>query len=94
MKYLRVTMPDGSKWDVPASIVAENRALHYSDGVKDGDYDEEYETAMAHEYTIKDWAANNMNWSDVQDEARKVSEPNLGDFQEGWMNGEKEIVEY
>lgn len=28
-KFLRVTMPDGSKWDVPVKKIAENRARHY-----------------------------------------------------------------
>lgn len=28
-KYLRVTMPDGSKWDLPAEVIARNRADYY-----------------------------------------------------------------
>ncbi len=30
MKYLRVNMPDGSKWDVPVSVIAQNRAAEYA----------------------------------------------------------------
>ena len=47
------------------------------------------------DYEIEDWAANNMNWKDVVAFARKVeSHPmNDADFQEGWINGDKEIVE-
>lgn len=46
-KYLRITMPDGSKWDVPCDVIARNR---------------------------------------IESEAEEV------DYQEGWVNGEKEIV--
>jgi len=48
MKYLRITMPDGSKWDVPARIIAKDRATYLT----------------------------------------------VGQMQESWVNGEKEIVEY
>jgi len=33
-----------------------------------------------------------MDWSDVFAVARCVSQPTEIDFQEGWMNGEAEIV--
>lgn len=31
MKYIRVTMPDLSKWDIPADFIAEARAKYYAD---------------------------------------------------------------
>jgi hypothetical protein len=86
-KYLRVTMPDGSKWDVSAKVIAGNRAEYYADDDPDTSYDEEYE--------LQDWAANNMNWHEVKDIAKKAEiEPPAVDYQEGWVNGEKEIVIY
>jgi hypothetical protein len=30
MKYLSMTMPDGSKWGVPVEMIARNRAAHYA----------------------------------------------------------------
>lgn len=92
-KYLRVTMPDGSKWDVPARLIAENRAKHYADD-PDSSYEEEYEFTMSDDFELKDWAANNMDWDDVKEFAVKAPiEPIEPDFLEGWINGEKEIVE-
>jgi hypothetical protein len=44
------------------------------------------------DYEIEDWAANNMNWVDVQAIAVKVSIKEVN-FQEGWVNGEKEVIE-
>lgn len=97
-KYLRVTMPDGSKWDVPIKVIAESRARYYAkaDGVS---YEESYEkdTISLFEedaYNIEDWAANNMNWEDVKALAVRASDAEDDvDFQEGWINGEKEVVE-
>lgn len=94
-KYLRITMPDGSKYDVPAKIIAENRAKYYADIDPDTTYEEEYEFTMTDSYELKDWAANNMNWDEVKAHAVKVpAEKKEPDYQEGWINGEKEIVEY
>jgi hypothetical protein len=101
-KYLRVTMEDGSQWDIPATIIAGDRARYYAEhdsGKKSGPefdkiFKEEMENALEDEYEIIDWAANNMDWSDVVAYAVKVENPTKKvDFQEGWLNGEKEVIE-
>lgn len=100
-KYLRVTMPDGSKWDVPAHMIANDRATYYTEKLvgtekaKEMEYKAEYDYAMSHNDELQDWAANNMNWDDVKDQARMVAQHEMSDddFQEGWINGEKEMVE-
>lgn len=66
-------MPDGSKWDVPAVLIAENRASYYAKhdtGEESGvEYDRKYAEEL--DYTLRkgdelmDWAANSMNWSDA-----------------------------
>ena len=89
-KY-HVTMPDGSVWAVPVQVIADDRDTHYRDEAEDtigfiraGELDE---------YEIKDWAANNMNWSDVKAAAVPVpGSRKLPDYQEGWVNGKKQIV--
>lgn len=100
MKYIRVTMVDLSKWDIPADFVANARAKYYAD--KEGNsetwnkiYNEEYEYTMGDNYELTDWLACNMNWDDVKDVAKKISEVKLADkdLQEGITNGEKEIIE-
>lgn len=94
---LRVTMPDGSKWDVPVSVVALNRASYYADefgGDVERSLKEDTGPLFAqNDYEIKDWAADNMDWRDVFAHARRAPiEPPAADYQEGWVNGEKEIV--
>lgn len=101
-KFLRVTMSDGSNWDVPAEIIADNRAKHYAkadSGTESGpEYDKEY--AAEYEYTLndaaelKDWAANNMDWNEVAGKAIWVTDKPKIDYQEGWVNGDREIVEH
>lgn len=96
-KRLIVTMPDGSRWGVPVDIIARDRAKHYAK-----EFDGDVERSLAEDtvplfesddFEIIDWAANNMNWSDVKDHAGRMAhstpEP---DYQEGWVNGDKEVV--
>ena len=91
-RYLRVTMPDGSKWDVPAWVIADNRAKYYKE--QGENYQEEYDVALENDGVLMDWAAGDMDWSDVKSTARKVITGDEVDYQEGWVNGDKEVVEY
>jgi hypothetical protein len=94
MKYLRVTMPDGSKWDVPAKIIAENRALEVADGAQFlGTTQAEVEYALDNYAVLVDWAENNMNWDNVRSAAVMVKSEAAMDFQDGWVNGNKELIE-
>ena len=81
-KYLRITMPDNSKWDVPITVIANHRAEYFGENYP----------KISDKYALLDWAANNMNWEDVVLQAQKVLEPDV-DYQEGWINGKKEIIE-
>ncbi len=106
-KFLRVTMPDGSKWDVPVKKIAEHRARYYyqryikeQEKSEFNSFQESYDTDTvplfeSDDYEIEDWAANNMNWKDIVAFARKVESHRMtdADFQEGWINGDKDIVE-
>ena len=103
-KRLRCTMPDGSKWDVLAEPIARARAEYYAehgDGYTKGspEYKKcmESETAYAlsgdGEADLIDYAQNNMDWDDVKASAVKVEDPDQVDYQEGWVNGDKEFVE-
>ncbi len=96
-QFLRVTMGDGSKWDVPVEVIARNRAEHYK-----REYGHDVERSLKEDtlpffardaWEIEDWAANNMNWEDVRNHAERVTKPREPDYQEGWCNGEKKIVE-
>lgn len=92
-KYLRVTMPNGRKWDVPALLIAQHRAIAIVETDMETSFDAEVKFALNNEYEIQDWAANNMDWKDVEFRAQIASEDIGVDYQEGWVNGNKEIIE-
>ena len=98
-KFLRVTMPNGDTYDIPVKIIAENRAKYYAEYFKrrhidyDKTYQEELSFTLENDYELLDWANSNMDWDDVKDHAIKVEkEPIPIDFEESWLNGEKEII--
>lgn len=97
MKVMTVLQEDGSKWAVPVEVIARSRAAHYAH-----EFGGDVERSLAEDtlpmfaddpFEIEDWASNNMNWSDVQNVAFKCGEPSPPDFQEAWINGEKEITD-
>lgn len=93
-KSLIVDMPDGLAYAVPVEIIARHRAEYYAHKEYDGDISESLrdDTIPLFEedpYNVRDWAANNMNWSKVKASAvvlvKKVDED---EFQDAWVNGE------
>lgn len=96
-KRLRIEMPDGSHWAVPVMLIAFNRAAAYEsefggDSVRSLEEDTK-PLFEGSEYEIIDWAANNMDWSDVADAAKQIATPAPEvDYQEGWVNGDKAII--
>jgi hypothetical protein len=96
-KYLRVSMPDGTKWDVPVMEIAKNRAENYKD-----EFGNDLERSLQEDTLplfeddnseVLDWAANNMDWLDVAEFALQVPlETVPTDYQEGWVNGKKEFI--
>ncbi len=94
---LIVEMPDGTRWGVPVMAIARNRAKEYA-----SEFDGDIERSLAEdtiplfesdEFEIIDWAQNNMNWDDVKAEAGRMAHSTVEpDYQEGWVNGPKELV--
>jgi len=96
-KNLRITMPDGSQWDVPIKLIARHRASYYAKV-----FGEDLERNLKEDtwplfemedgdYSIHDWAASNMDWDDVKKYAVQVSVGEC-DYQEGWLNGDYEVI--
>jgi len=95
-KELHITMPDSSVWAAPVQLIATNRAEYYArefgGDVNRSLAEDTLPLFRSDDFEIEDWAANNMNWSDVQHAAKCIS-PGDVDFQDGWVNGEKEVKE-
>ena len=97
-RYLRVTFCNGERYDVPVSVIARDRASYYAHEFG-GDIERSLkeDTLLLFDgcdYEIEDWAVNNMNWSEVVQYARRVDTllMTAEEYQEGWVNGEKEMV--
>ena len=94
-KYLLVEMPDFSVWRVPVQVIADAMTDYY---VKK--YSEDREKAKAeterrfttYEFEIEDWAANNMNWDEIEPHAVRVSAGEV-DYQIGWESGKKCVTD-
>lgn len=95
-KYYVVEMPDQSKWAIPVRIIAESRARYFAEA-DEISFEESLNNDTASlfasdDYEIHDWAANNMNWKDVKNQAIQVQQPDI-DYDDGWANGDYEVVE-
>lgn len=95
-KDYHVTMADGSVWSIPVDVIAKNRAeffvlTGYFETIEES-LEDTIQLFESDDYSIEDWAENNMNWSDVSGIAKMVSPASNIKFQEGWMNGDKEVV--
>lgn len=98
-RYLHVEMPDRSVWSVPVWIIVLDRASFDMKRREHGDIVRIIEEDVIPQFResifdLKDWASNNMNWEDVEDYACQVqSYEEPVDYQEGWVNGEKSLIE-
>jgi hypothetical protein len=95
-KFLRVEFSDGSRWEIPVSIIAEDRAKEYAhefDGSAARSLAEDTGPLFdASPYSIKDWAKNNMNWSEVVAHAVRTGS-RTPSYEDEWGNADCEIVE-
>lgn len=94
-RYL-IGMPDGSKWSVPIATIALHRAESYKEEFGDDLARSLKEDTVplfsGEEYEIKDWAANNMNWCDVEHDAEQDEAPAVTlDLDEGWCGDDWEL---
>ena len=89
-----IKLSDGSKWAVPVSVIAQNRAEFFSDNFN-GDVEksliEDTVPLFKSDFSnIYKWAVEKMKWEQVRGYARCVSYPNLN-WDKEWINAEYEI---
>lgn len=97
-KVMVLKLRDGSEWAVPVDVIARSRAAHYADE-HDGNIEDslKFDTLplfKASSYEVEDWAANNMNWSDLAPHARQIKPPvplSYADFQDALLADDKEV---
>jgi len=89
--YFQVKFQDGSVFEVPTIIVAQDRAAYYHERDKDefptldDALKDTTELFASDTYEIEDWAHNNMNWDELAPHARLVSHDPA---ERDWANSE------
>jgi hypothetical protein len=95
-KILRVKFSNGDEFSIPTRIIAENRANYYSevDGYEkeSNEWEQEVQYAMNDEYEIEDWAANNMNWDELEPFATLLDKSEEFDYEDEWGEADKKVV--
>ena len=94
-KYLLVEMPDFSVWRVPVQVIADVYTDYYAE--RDGQDREKVKAQTerlftTYEFEIEDWAANNMDWDEIEPHAVRVSAGEV-DYQVGWESGKKCVTD-
>jgi hypothetical protein len=97
-RHFFITMPDGSEWVVPVSVIAADRAAYYAPRNHNGDLVASMAATLEEfdgdDELIADWAQNNMGWDEVKAHAKQVKEPQPPDYEDGWVNGAWEVGEW
>jgi hypothetical protein len=88
-KVLLVSFGDGTRWEMPARPLAEERADYYAtkvDGHEKGspEWEAEVQHGLSDKYDLGDFVQNNRSWSDLAPHARMVSNPDAYDYGRAW----------
>jgi hypothetical protein len=95
-KCLKVRFSNGDLFVVPGRIIAENRANYYAnlDGydLNSNEWEAEVITALNDELEIEDWAANEMNWSELEPYAVQIDTGEF-DYDDEWSDADIEFID-
>lgn len=87
MKYHVFTCDDGSKWAVPAEVIAQ----HYANdreceepGCFDATYNLMMDCFKSGDFGFGDWARSNLDWDDIAADAIKVGSSISPHFSKCW----------
>lgn len=98
IKAIRVTFSNGKMYNIPAEVIAEDRADYYAtkfegeEGTYDEIYEKEFNYTFNHRLQLLDWMSNNMNWEDVSSDAKQVETEEI-DKSEEFVNAEKTVIQ-
>jgi len=93
-KKLIIKFHKGVTYEIPAMIIAGERAKYYAtvDGYDQDsqEYIDEVNRALDDEFMIFDWVQNNMNWNDLKPYAERIEDEQFNPDEE-WDNGNHTI---
>jgi len=94
-KKVRISFSDGTKWDIPVFVIAQNRAnIYRSEFGNDVNRSLKEDTLHLFEDNseILDWLCNNMDWKDVSMYAELATEPKEVNYAEEFCNAKKRVL--
>lgn len=74
MKVIRID-DTGYIWEVPLETIAKHRADYYAERDQDTTFQAEYDYVMEDPHEGLDWFLNNMDFKDVEKDAKFVRAP-------------------
>lgn len=100
-KYLRVEMPDGVMYDIPAEIIAEHRAhffesssaeklTYHASSIQPRLHRAEKEFALENDEVLIEWASERMEWKDLVNFAKKVEQEK--NYDKDWKAAPKKVI--
>jgi hypothetical protein len=95
MKYLQITMPNQSRWIVPMMIVIFHRAQFRltQEGYRPEDVGIYIKESLGLEpKKLIDWAADEMDWEDLQPYARQLFSPRMN-YHQAWLDSELSVID-
>lgn len=96
-KCLKVRFSNGDLFAIPARVIAEDRANYYADldgyDLNSNEWEAEIVYALNDDYEIEDWAANNMNWSDLEPHSKRINSDEEFDYDDGWTDADIELTD-
>lgn len=96
-KYLKVRFANGDLFEVPARVIAENRANYYADldgyDLNSNEWEAEIISALNDDFEIEDWAANNMEWRELEPYAKRIDSDEEFDYEDGWTDADVELTD-
>lgn len=103
---IRITMSDGSIWEMKADEIARDRAKHYAYidfprlDHEESDYflnrlntlEEEFRIGMGDSLELMDWFVGNYSWGDIKDSLTMIKSPDQVDYSVMFIDAEKDLI--
>jgi hypothetical protein len=98
-KFIKIRFSNGEVYEIPADFIASERTNYYATEVdgftKDSaEWFEEYEFSLNNNYELEDWLTNNMNWSDIKDQAVLIKDETDYNYDDEFFEAEIDVVEH
>ncbi len=92
-RKLQIIFSNGETYEVPTDIICMDRAKYLAevDGLTLEEFLKVEPLDKTDGYDIKDWCANNMNWSDLEEYVVRIKNNSVIDYEEEFCNADMSV---